>query len=93
MEAVKELAGMDESKPVIYPKAEALLARMDLTYALPIIFTRTLAPLPGCHFSLRDCRAGAPACHLIGKRERLPYGAAAAKLTMTWKLHPNCDVC
>jgi len=29
MEAVKEFAGMDESKPVIYPKAEALLARMD----------------------------------------------------------------
>jgi antibiotic biosynthesis monooxygenase (ABM) superfamily enzyme len=29
MEAVKEFAGMDESKPVIYPKAEALLTRMD----------------------------------------------------------------
>jgi hypothetical protein len=83
MEAVKEFAGMDESKPVIYPKAEALLTRMG----------RTLAPLPDCHFSLRDCRAGAPACHLIGKRERLPYSAAAAKLTMRWELHPNCDVC
>src|SRR5207245_1866015 len=52
MEAVKEFAGMDESKPVIYPKAEALLTRMG----------RTLAPLPDCHFSLRDCRPGAPAC-------------------------------
>jgi antibiotic biosynthesis monooxygenase (ABM) superfamily enzyme len=29
MEAMKEFAGMDESKPVIYPKAEALLTRMD----------------------------------------------------------------
>jgi antibiotic biosynthesis monooxygenase (ABM) superfamily enzyme len=29
MEAVKEFAGKDESKPVIYPKAEALLIRMD----------------------------------------------------------------
>jgi hypothetical protein len=29
MEAVKEFVGMDESKPVIYPKAEALLTRMD----------------------------------------------------------------
>ena len=29
MEAVKEFAGMDDSKPVIYPKAEALLTRMD----------------------------------------------------------------
>ena len=29
MEAVKEFAGPDESKPVIYPKAEALLTRMD----------------------------------------------------------------
>src|SRR2546430_15765527 len=29
MDAVKEFAGADESKPVIYPKAEALLTRMD----------------------------------------------------------------
>jgi antibiotic biosynthesis monooxygenase (ABM) superfamily enzyme len=29
MEAVKEFAGEDESKPVIYPKAERLLTRMD----------------------------------------------------------------
>jgi antibiotic biosynthesis monooxygenase (ABM) superfamily enzyme len=29
MEAVKEFAGTDECKPVIYPKAEALLTRMD----------------------------------------------------------------
>ena len=29
MKAVKEFAGEDESKPVIYPKAEALLNRMD----------------------------------------------------------------
>ena len=29
MEAVKEFAGADESKPVIYPKAESLLSRMD----------------------------------------------------------------
>jgi antibiotic biosynthesis monooxygenase (ABM) superfamily enzyme len=29
MEAVKEFAGEDESKPVIYPKAESLLTRMD----------------------------------------------------------------
>ena len=29
MEAAKEFAGTDESKPVIYPKAEALLTRMD----------------------------------------------------------------
>jgi antibiotic biosynthesis monooxygenase (ABM) superfamily enzyme len=29
MDAVKEFAGADESKPVIYPKAETLLMRMD----------------------------------------------------------------
>jgi antibiotic biosynthesis monooxygenase (ABM) superfamily enzyme len=29
MEGVKEFAGQNESKPVIYPKAEALLTRMD----------------------------------------------------------------
>jgi antibiotic biosynthesis monooxygenase (ABM) superfamily enzyme len=29
MEAVKEFAGADESRPVIYPKAEPLLIRMD----------------------------------------------------------------
>ena len=29
MDAVKEFAGADEAKPVIYPKAEALLTRMD----------------------------------------------------------------
>ena len=29
MEGVKEFAGENESKPVIYPKAEALLTRMD----------------------------------------------------------------
>ena len=29
MEAVKEFADADESKPVIYPKAEALIARME----------------------------------------------------------------
>ena len=29
MEAVKEFAGADEGKPVIYPKAEVLLTRMD----------------------------------------------------------------
>ena len=29
MEAVKEFAGADENKPVIYPKAESLLLRMD----------------------------------------------------------------
>jgi hypothetical protein len=29
MKPVKEFAGEDESKPVIYPKAEALLNRMD----------------------------------------------------------------
>jgi antibiotic biosynthesis monooxygenase (ABM) superfamily enzyme len=29
MDAVKEFAGGDESRPVIYPKAEALLIRMD----------------------------------------------------------------
>jgi antibiotic biosynthesis monooxygenase (ABM) superfamily enzyme len=29
MEAVKEFAGTDESKPVIYPTAERLLTRMD----------------------------------------------------------------
>jgi antibiotic biosynthesis monooxygenase (ABM) superfamily enzyme len=29
MEAVKEFAGADESRPVIYPKAESLLTRMD----------------------------------------------------------------
>jgi antibiotic biosynthesis monooxygenase (ABM) superfamily enzyme len=28
-EAVKKFAGEDESKPVIYPKAEALFTRMD----------------------------------------------------------------
>lgn len=29
MEAVKEFAGTDEGKPMIYPKAEALLTRMN----------------------------------------------------------------
>jgi antibiotic biosynthesis monooxygenase (ABM) superfamily enzyme len=29
MDAVKDFAGADEGKPVIYPKAEALLIRMD----------------------------------------------------------------
>ena len=29
MDAVKEFAGTDEGKPVIYPKVEALLTRMD----------------------------------------------------------------
>ncbi len=29
MDVVKEFAGADEGKPVIYPKAEALLTRMD----------------------------------------------------------------
>jgi antibiotic biosynthesis monooxygenase (ABM) superfamily enzyme len=29
IDAVKEFAGADEAKPVIYPKAEALLTRMD----------------------------------------------------------------
>jgi hypothetical protein len=29
LEAVKEFAGEDESKPVIHPKAESLLVRMD----------------------------------------------------------------
>ena len=29
MDAVKEFAGADESKPVIYPKAERLIARME----------------------------------------------------------------
>lgn len=29
MEAVKEFAGEDEARPVIYPKAESLLIRMD----------------------------------------------------------------
>jgi len=29
MDAVKEFAGPDEEKPVIYPKAESLLIRMD----------------------------------------------------------------
>ena len=29
MDAVKEFAGTDPSKPVIYPKAEALITRME----------------------------------------------------------------
>ncbi|MGA7274365.1 MAG: hypothetical protein WBX14_05920 [Candidatus Udaeobacter sp.] len=29
MDAVKEFAGADTSKPVIFPKAEALIARTD----------------------------------------------------------------
>ena len=29
MDAAREFAGADESKPVIYPKAEALIARME----------------------------------------------------------------
>jgi len=29
MDAVREFAGADEGKPVIYPKAEALIARME----------------------------------------------------------------
>ena len=43
MEAVKEFAGMDESKPVIYPKAEAFLTRMDercTTTGLPFLAER-----------------------------------------------------
>jgi antibiotic biosynthesis monooxygenase (ABM) superfamily enzyme len=39
MEAVKEFAGADEGKPVIYPRAEALLTRMDERsqhYQIPI---------------------------------------------------------
>ena len=40
MEGVKEFAGADQSKPVIYLKAEALLIRMD---------QRSLAALPDCH--------------------------------------------
>jgi antibiotic biosynthesis monooxygenase (ABM) superfamily enzyme len=30
MDAVKDFAGADEGKPVIYPKAEALIKRMEL---------------------------------------------------------------
>jgi len=29
LDAVKDFAGEDEGKPVIYPKAEALITRMD----------------------------------------------------------------
>jgi antibiotic biosynthesis monooxygenase (ABM) superfamily enzyme len=29
LDAIKEFAGTDESKPVIYPKAERLIARME----------------------------------------------------------------
>jgi len=40
MDAVKEFAGADEGKPVIYPKAEALIARMERARHYRIASTR-----------------------------------------------------
>ena len=40
MDAVKEFAGADEGKPVTYPKAEALIARMERARHYRIASTR-----------------------------------------------------
>jgi antibiotic biosynthesis monooxygenase (ABM) superfamily enzyme len=42
MEAVKEFAGADESKPVIYPKAETLITRMEQARHYRIAIAREL---------------------------------------------------
>jgi antibiotic biosynthesis monooxygenase (ABM) superfamily enzyme len=42
MDAVKEFAGADETKPVIYPKAEALITRMEQARHYRIVIAREL---------------------------------------------------
>jgi antibiotic biosynthesis monooxygenase (ABM) superfamily enzyme len=42
MDAVREFAGTDESKPVIFPKAEALIARMEHARHYRIVIARGL---------------------------------------------------
>ena len=42
MDAVKEFAGPDETKPVIYPKAEALITRMEQARHYRIVIAKEL---------------------------------------------------
>lgn len=42
MDAVKEFAGADETKPVIYPKAEALITRMERARHYRIVIAKEL---------------------------------------------------
>ena len=42
MDAVKEFAGADETKPVIYPKAEALITRMEQARHYRIVIAKKL---------------------------------------------------
>jgi antibiotic biosynthesis monooxygenase (ABM) superfamily enzyme len=42
MDAVKEFAGRDETKPVIYPKAEALITRMEQARHYRIVIAKEL---------------------------------------------------
>ena len=42
MEGVKEFAGADESKPVIFPKAEALITRMERARHYRVAIAREL---------------------------------------------------
>ena len=42
MDAVKEFAGADETKPVIYPKAEALITRMEHARHYRIVIAKEL---------------------------------------------------
>src|SRR5246127_5865473 len=42
MDAVKEFAGADETKPVIYPKAEALITRMEQARHYRIVIAKEL---------------------------------------------------
>jgi antibiotic biosynthesis monooxygenase (ABM) superfamily enzyme len=42
MDAVKEFAGADEAKPVIYPKAEALITRMEQARHYRIVIAKEL---------------------------------------------------
>jgi antibiotic biosynthesis monooxygenase (ABM) superfamily enzyme len=42
MDAVKEFAGADEGKPVIYPKAEALITRMERARHYRVAMAREL---------------------------------------------------
>jgi hypothetical protein len=40
MDAVKEFTGTDETKPVIYPKAEGLITRMEQARHYRIVIAR-----------------------------------------------------
>ena len=42
MDAVKEFAGADETKPVIYPKSEALITRMERARHYRIVIAKKL---------------------------------------------------